>query len=855
MFKNKIKLAKNIITGLILTLVVTVNLLQPYIAHAADPAPVPMTCDEAGLWKPIEPDRCMKPGKMDPPSCTGSGLGGSFELDLKQTNDTQTVCIKKTQAENQQQSGEVLANLAPTINILVGIQQFLNKAIWPVLVMIGDLMGNDLLFSGGMEERLREVWIPMRNLVNILFIIVLVGIALYNVLGLGEDGGEYALKTALPKIIVGIIAINFSFLAIKVTLDGINVLTTAVFSLPSDISPALGEIMKNSNATDETGTLTSAAQMERKKIRALCSAVAGYAPEEYNQMNSASYKQGQDLLIARKVAAGMSVTLGPNDKDMAAILLKVKAQDPKDTTLEAKFTEQVDNHKKALLCYDKQDQLTPQAELFLRRYNSRNAALALAINMGEILFYQDIDLNSIASIEKVFVNTIFSMILYLVYMASFLALFVVLLGRLVVLWLCIAVSPILLLVIAAPSLKDKFGGFDKLSEAFTKNAIAPLMMALSMTIGWIMLNALKSLNPGGKFYGTSTVLSFDPTVGIPVAGMNTLQDLTVATCTIAVVWLGVFSAAEGTIAEGVTGWMKEKLITAAKFIGSVPLKHIPLVPIQLPNHEHHHYTLSQVGRALENAMHSDDSKLINDMGHNKVGSYKDFEDISTKEEFIDHIKRMDRPEDMTEEKYIKALQEWSTGDGREIMEKFNRSPATSDEKELHRQLTRMMTNPDQAKDAARRIKNDIGLTKGKPDGKPAPAATTGTANQVDATGAVAGAAAGSAPITAVVNAANDVEKNKKAIAINADTTSVINILNTATPNPSGLRASLNKLGSELGTTGPTAQAEKRALFTPDQLKKIKTVIPTIYDAQFGPDPVAPPVVPPAAPPAPPAPHP
>lgn len=106
--------------------------------------------------------------------------------------------------------------------------------LWPVLLMIGSLLDNDLIFGGAMGERLLSVWVQIRNLVNIIFVLVLLAIAVYNVLGLGEEGGAaLAFKTVMPRFVLALIAVNFSFLAVKVVLDFTNVITGAVFALPT----------------------------------------------------------------------------------------------------------------------------------------------------------------------------------------------------------------------------------------------------------------------------------------------------------------------------------------------------------------------------------------------------------------------------------------------------------------------------------------------------------------------------------------------------------------------------------------------------------------------------------------------
>lgn len=127
---------------------------------------------------------------------------------------------------------DTLASIGDTVAKLL---QVCSMILWPVLMMIGSLLDNELIFGGAMGERLLSVWVQIRNLVNILFVVILLAIAIYNILGLGEEGGSLPLaaKTALPKFVLALIAVNFSFLAVKVVLDFTNVVTGIVFALPS----------------------------------------------------------------------------------------------------------------------------------------------------------------------------------------------------------------------------------------------------------------------------------------------------------------------------------------------------------------------------------------------------------------------------------------------------------------------------------------------------------------------------------------------------------------------------------------------------------------------------------------------
>lgn len=473
----------------------------------------------------------------------------------KGSTDTLVVCTEATASTSVVGSNKEVQD---QISTLISIQGFLNRLLWPVLVMIGGLLDNSLLFGAGMEERLREIWVPIRNIVNILFVLALLGIALYNVLGVGDENGSYSIKSILPQIIIGIIVVNFSFVGIKVFLDGVNVLTTSIFALPGQVSEGLDRVIDTNSEYDKKIIERFCANLQGQKINDVSSGTALEAEVEEIIIKS--------LTINSKLA-----NLGIKSTDnIQTINEKISKLSPAD---QEKLNKQINSHKEGYICTGLE--LSKTGELFLKRWNSRNAALAMALNMSKIVFYEEID-PSVKNIEKLAVNVIFSMMLYLIYTASFVALFVVLLGRLVVLWLSIALSPILLLGIAVPAIKEKVSLFGTFTEKFMKNAIAPIGIALSMTVGWIMLKAIQDINDIGE---TSQV--FTATQGIPVVGLGTIQDLIVALGTVGVVWLGVFTAAEGTVAEGVTNFMKDGLTRVGKFVATTPLRHTAIMPIKL----------------------------------------------------------------------------------------------------------------------------------------------------------------------------------------------------------------------------------------------------------------------------------
>jgi hypothetical protein len=78
---------------------------------------------------------------------------------------------------------------------------------------------------------LKEIWILVSNVVYFVFAILLVWVALMNIIW---KWGDYELKKQLPKFIVGILIVPFSWFIVQFLVSLASVLTAAVLSLPYD---------------------------------------------------------------------------------------------------------------------------------------------------------------------------------------------------------------------------------------------------------------------------------------------------------------------------------------------------------------------------------------------------------------------------------------------------------------------------------------------------------------------------------------------------------------------------------------------------------------------------------------------
>lgn len=447
-------------------------------------------------------------------------------------------------------NSEMMKNLAQLVNVLV---RFLNTLLWPLLLVIGDLMDTDMIIGPGMEERLLAIWVEVRNLVNIAIALALIVIAFYNVLGLGGGEGELAIKTALPKVVLGLILVNFTYVGGKVMLDVANVGTNIAFALP--------QVM-----IENDGTQFDVDNQIEEFEKTICFP----SPVTVDGVESQSHYTG--------------------DEDGAPVQTKLFCQlNETDEFID-------DSYTTAGAGPNEYAGLRPSFKsLYFSNLNKNNLAIVMATNMGSLGGLELLKQGAINNFSDLTVNTIFALVMYTIYAISYIVLAVVLVVRVIVLWLALALSPVAVLFYVIPQTKEWIGGGGgDFTQKVIKHLVAPIIIGVSMSMGFLLMNAWSVVGKQSfSAYGDTAVGDVISTEFL-ISGIDDLPKLIIAVASVAVVWIGVFTAANDTYAAGIAGFIKEKGESLGGMLMKAPLR-VESIPFATKDGEKNVAPLSILG--------------------------------------------------------------------------------------------------------------------------------------------------------------------------------------------------------------------------------------------------------------------
>lgn len=512
--------------------------------------------------------------------------------------------------------------------LLAVVLRAISQLLWPLLMFAGGLLKSDFLYTGAVDIKLTEMWIQVRNLVNILYVILLLAVALYNVLGLGETVDFLEIKKALPKIIIGLLLVNFSYAGVKVVLDVVNVGTVFAFSIPRT-DPELAIQTANNVKSAES---------------AICSlgddtAAIAKSLENQKAMVEEANKAKQAKLDACEVTYKNS---------------KNKANDIKQCQNNINNPKVDPNAKKGFCTENANGKLTlnPEIQKKIADWNIDGALTIIAIK-----FMRMQDLSGIATqirdnvtIANLAINMLFSLIMYIVYGISFIVLIIILFARAAVLWMLIVFSPLIVVNFTFPNvIAAAGGGAGDLPKKVMSTLLAPIIIGFVLSIGYILLSTMQNIN----YDGVTSLIS-----DVPTSNLDTFQDLLIAIGSVVFIWMGIQGATSEAIGGSVAGTIMSAAQGAGQWLAKAPFMYTPIFQIKSPHSTHGDIvslgTLAEaitIGKSRWDQSHREGAeRVLNLMG---MGGKKTLDQATTRAEFKELLKSY-TPAEIADNKDLQA---------------------------------------------------------------------------------------------------------------------------------------------------------------------------------------------------------
>jgi hypothetical protein len=173
--------------------------------------------------------------------------------------------------------GSIGDDLVRFTSHLAAINTFFHVLLLVILDLLGYLLQADFLNDPKMMASLNTIWQLSRNIMNIFFALMLVGVSFYVIITSKSD----MIKEKLVNFVVAVILVNFSWFFPRVIIDVANVLTATVYSVPNLIPNFTCQVQnpKNPNTPDKCKVISAATLFPTNaEARNFCSTNNGGAP-------------------------------------------------------------------------------------------------------------------------------------------------------------------------------------------------------------------------------------------------------------------------------------------------------------------------------------------------------------------------------------------------------------------------------------------------------------------------------------------------------------------------------------------------------------------------------------------------
>lgn len=403
----------------------------------------------------------------------------------------------------------------------------LNVGTWMIFVLLSQLIDPRVIFDlgnageeGALLVILNSIWQLSRDLMNVVFALILIGAAIYTIVKANKQFlAEYA-----PKFILAVIAVNFSWFVPRLILDVANVATATVYGVP--------ELIANNQCTVQSSSDEVAG--------VACQLIDNTDPDNPIYNCPCTYIRNAAIFVDDDEKRRLNLQDGVNGWE----------------SIMGDFI------------WIQKGILTPNA------VSGQSTVLnGLIVNHARLQYLGKVPrpLADGEEITQMFVFILRQLIMLVIHIALFFplaALLVAFLIRIPILWVTMAFMPFYFLSLI-PGL-ERFGeNLDTkklLFENFLRAAFLPTMVAVPMVVGYIMLNAAMQVpaNPLNQ-------------VQIPLIDeVNNFYQLLWLFTALAIMWMGVFAALRS---NEFVGKFTEGIRSVGEGFGKVAVKAPLAVPL------------------------------------------------------------------------------------------------------------------------------------------------------------------------------------------------------------------------------------------------------------------------------------
>lgn len=135
--------------------------------------------------------------------------------------------VSDTNPDNKNFWISLLNGILKNLAALLGLLTFLVG-----LFLAPEWTSGSIVWLGWSGWALKQMWIMMSNVVYFIFAMIFIWIAFMNIIG--QDADTYGLKSAMPRFIVGVLIVPFTWFLVQFILSISSILTVWVLSLPYD---------------------------------------------------------------------------------------------------------------------------------------------------------------------------------------------------------------------------------------------------------------------------------------------------------------------------------------------------------------------------------------------------------------------------------------------------------------------------------------------------------------------------------------------------------------------------------------------------------------------------------------------